>query len=181
MSYNENNGFRRDYGPRVNEYIRVPKVQLINEQGVNEGEIDTNIALSKAQEAGLDLVEVGPNVKPPVCKIMNFSKFLYEQNKKKRMNKSGKLKEQKEFRFTPVMDIGDTSHRINRAKEFLDKGHPVKLTMVRKGRQDIGLAQSVFLEILTNFTDYSSIETEPKREGDRISITFKKNGKTKNK
>ncbi|MDD4381805.1 MAG: translation initiation factor IF-3 [Candidatus Dojkabacteria bacterium] len=181
MSYNQNNGFKKDYGPRVNEYIRVPKVQLINEQGVNEGEVDTNTARLKAQEAGLDLVEVGPNVQPPVCKIMNFSKYLYEQNKKKRSNKSGKLKEQKELRFTPVMDIGDTNYRIKRALEFLEKGHPVKVTMVRKGRQSMELAQSNFAEILTNFTDYSSIETEPKREGDRISITFKKNVKTKNK
>lgn len=181
MSYNQNNGFKKEYGPRVNEYIRVPKVQLINEKGENEGVVETEMARQKAQDSGLDLVEVSSNINPPVCKIMDLSKYMYEQNKKKRANKAGKVKEQKEFRFTPVMDIGDTNHRIKRAIEFLDKGHPVKLTMVKKGRQDMELTQSTFAEILTNFTDYSSIEAEPKREGDRISITFKKNGKTKNK
>ena len=79
------------------------------------------------------------------------------------------------------MDIGDSSHRIKRALEFLEKGHPVKLTMVKKGRQSKEIAQSVFNEILTNFADYSSIEAEPKMENNRISITYRQNGKTKNK
>ncbi|KKQ11226.1 MAG: Translation initiation factor IF-3, partial [candidate division WS6 bacterium GW2011_GWE1_36_69] len=134
--------------------------------------VETPKALILAQEAGLDLVEVGATAKPPVCKIMDFSKFVYQQNKKKKATLvSSKMKEQKEFRFTPVMDVGDTSHRIKRAQEFLSKGHPVKLTMVKK----------VFAEILTNFADYSSIEAEPKMENNRISITFRQNGKTKNK
>jgi translation initiation factor IF-3 len=79
------------------------------------------------------------------------------------------------------MDIGDTGHRIKRALEFLSKGHPVKLTMVKKGRQSKEIAQSVFAGILTNFADYSSIEAEPKMENNRISITYRQNGKTKNK
>ena len=79
------------------------------------------------------------------------------------------------------MDVGDTDYRIKRAKEFLLKGHPVRLTMVKKGRQSMDQARSVFTEILTNFADYSSIEAEPKSEGNRISITFKSDGKTKNK
>ena len=79
------------------------------------------------------------------------------------------------------MDIGDTDYRIKRAHEFLTKGHQVKLTMVKKGRQSMDQARAVFSEILTNFTDYSSIETDPKSEGNRISITFKSDGKTKNK
>ena len=181
MSYEEKREFKKDYGPRVNNYIRVPQVQLIDDKGENLGIVDTEQAKKLALEAGLDLVEVGSSAKPPVCRIMNFSKYLYEQNKKKRMNKGGKMKEQKEFRFTPVMDVGDTNYRIKRAKEFLLKGHPVRLTMVKKGRQSMDQARSVFTEILTNFADYSSIEAEPKSEGNRISITFKSDGKTKNK
>jgi len=181
MFYGEKREFKKDYGPRVNEYIRVPQVQLIDENGENLGIIDTQRAKELALRAELDLVEVGAGANPPVCRIMNFSKYLYEQNKKKRQNKGGKMKELKEFRFTPVMDTGDINHRITRAHEFLSKGHQVKLTMVKKGRQNMDQARSVFTEILTNFVDYSSIEAEPKSEGNRISITFKSDGKTKNK
>jgi translation initiation factor IF-3 len=173
--------FRKNKGPRVNQYIRVSKVQLIDQKGKNHGVVQTQKALDLAKEEELDLVEVGPNISPPVCKIMDFSKYLYEQNKKQRGNKKGKAKEQKEFRFSPVIEKADIEHRIKRAKEYLDKGHPVKIVMQKKGRQPMDLAKEVFAEILTKFDDYSSIETEPKRAGNRISITFKANGKTKNK
>ena len=191
MGYSESNSFnknnrgtfvKKDYGPRKNEWIRVPQVQLIGANGENIGIIDTDKARQMALEAELDLVEVGASANPPVCKIMDFSKYIYQQNKKKRESAvNTKMKELKEFRFTPVMDIGDTEHRIKRALEFLSKGHPVKLTMVKKGRQSREIAQSVFHEILTNFADYSSIEAEPKTEGNRTSITYRQNGKTKNK
>ena len=187
MGYSENsrdfnkNYVKKDYGPRKNEWIRVPEVQLIGAEGENLGIVDTNHARQLAQEAGLDLVEVGATAKPPVCKILDYSKYIYQQNKKKKLTqKNTQMKELKEFRFTPVMDIGDTSHRVSRALEFLGKGHPVKLTMVKKGRQSREIAQSVFNEILTNFADYSSIEAEPKVENNRISITYRQNGKTKN-
>ena len=163
-------------GPRVNEYIRVSEVQLIDEKGENIGVVDTNKALNMAREAELDLVEVGANVSPPVCKIMDYAKYIYSISKKSRSNKKGKAKETKEFRFSPVIEQGDIDHRIKRSKEFLSKGHPVKLTMVKKGRQSMEQAKEVFTEILTNFTDYSSIEAEPKYEGNRISMTFKPNG-----
>jgi translation initiation factor IF-3 len=191
MGYSESNRFdkdnkgnfvKKDFGPRKNEWIRVPKVQLIGATGENLGVVETNKARQLALEAELDLVEVGSNANPPVCKIMNFSKYMYQQNKKKREAAANtKMKELKEFRFTPVMDVGDTQHRIKRALEFLEKGHPVKLTMVKKGRQSREIAQSVFNEILTNFADYSSIEAEPKTEGNNTSITYRQNGKTKNK
>ena len=163
-------------GPRVNEYIRVEEVQLIDEKGENLGVVKTEQALILAKEAELDLVEVGANVKPPVCKIMDFSKYIYNLSKKSRTNKKGKAKEMKEFRFSPVIEQADIDHRVKRSKEFLTKGHSVKLTMVKKGRQSMDQAKEVFTEILTNFTDYSSIEAEPKYEGNRISMTFKPNG-----
>jgi translation initiation factor IF-3 len=181
MAYQGNKPYKKkDFGPKRNEYIRVPQVQLIDDKGGNIGVTDTDKARAMAKEAGLDLVEVGANAKPPVCKIMDYSKYVYQQNKKKKGQKS-KAKEQKEFKFSPVIDTGDMNHRIKRAKQYLDKGHPVKLTMQKKGRQSMDQAKEVFTEILTNFEDYSSIETEPKYEGRRITITFKSNGKTKNK
>jgi translation initiation factor IF-3 len=186
MGYNQNiekRGYtaKKDYGPRKNEWIRVPQVQLIGAEGENLGVVETERARIMAQEAGLDLVEVGATANPPVCRIMDFSKYIYQQNKKKRVaqNKS-KTKELKEFRFTPVMDIGDKEHRVKRALEFLQKGHPVKLTMVKRGRQSMEITRTVFNEILTNFADFGSIEAEPRTEGNRISITYR-NGKTKNK
>ncbi len=168
-------------GPRTNEYIRAQEVQLIDHKGENLGIVDTNKALLLAKEAELDLVEVGPNVTPPVCKIMDFSKYLYMLNKKSRINKKGKAKEIKEFRFSPVIEQGDIDHRVKRSKEYLDKGHPVRIVMQKRGRQSMDQAKAVFAEILTNFTDYSSIEAEPKYEGNRISITFKSDGKTEDK
>jgi len=174
-------GRKKDIGPRRNQYIRVPKVQLITDKGENKGEIDTQEALAMAKETGLDLVEVGPKAKPPVCKIMDYSKYLYEQKKKGRKNKSRKTKPLKEFKFSPVIDIGDKNTRIRRAKEFLDKGYPVKLTMWIKGRQSRDQAKEVFTDILTNFTDYSSIEAGPRYEARQIFIILRLDGKTKNK
>ena len=173
--------FKKNRGPRVNRQIRTREVQLINEKGENLGVVETEKALSLAKEVDLDVVEVGANVEPPVCKIMDYAKFMYMQNKKNRGNKRGKTKDQKEFRFSPVIEEGDIEHRVRRAKEYLDKGHPVRLVMQKRGRQPMELAKDVFAEILTNFTDYSSIEAEPKQQGNRISITLKSDGKTKDK
>jgi translation initiation factor IF-3 len=182
MSDNNTYNKKRDFGPRKNEWIKVSQVQVINDKGENLGVMDTQDAIKLAQEAGLDLVEVGAKVNPPVCKIIDYAKYLYLQNKKLRLNKkSSKQKEMKEFKFSPVIDVGDANTRIRRALDFLEKGHPVRITMFRKGRQSYEQANEVFNEILTNFTEYSSIEPEPKREGRNMFITFnKKNGKTKN-
>lgn len=172
---------KKDYGTRVNEWIRVPSVLLIDNEGNNLGEITTDEARRMAKEVDLDLVEVGPNTTPPVCKIMDFSKYIYEQKKKQRKNKAGKIKDLKEFRFSPVIDIGDLNTRVRRAKEFLEKGHPVKITAIKKGRQPYNQMKEVFDSVLTNFTEYCSIEPEPKSEFNSISITFKKNVTSKNK
>lgn len=171
----------KDFGAKRNEWIKVPEVMLIDQHGNNLGVVQTDEARKLAKEANLDLVEVGSAANPPVCKILDYAKFLYEQNKKQRKSKAGKAKDLKEFRFSTVIDVGDMETRIRRATEFLEKGHPVRLTVTRKGRQTREQSMEVFSEILTNFTEYSSIESEPKSEGNRISITFKKNGKTKDK
>ena len=180
MDFN-NQRSSKDLGIKINDWIRVPKVLLIDEKGENLGEVDTNKAREMAKAAQLDLVEVGATSNPPVCRIMNYSKYIYEQKKKLRKNKTGKAKDLKEFRFSAVIDVGDMNTRIRRAKEFLEKGHPVKITAIKKGRQQFTQMKQVFDEMLTNFTEYCSIEPEPKSEFNSISITFKKDGKTKNK
>ena len=181
MAFDKQEELRKKYGPRRNEYIRVEEVQLIDQEGENLGVVKTYKALEMAKEAGLDLVEVGPNVKPPVCKIMDYAKYVYTQSKKSRTNKKGKTRDVKEFKFSPVIDKADSQHRINRALEYLNKGYPVRLTMFRKGRQSKEQAKEVFDEILTNFADYSSIEPDSVSEGNNIFVTFRPNGKTKNK
>ena len=98
MASEKRDDLKKKFGPRKNEWIRVPQVQVITESGENLGVVTTERALDLAREAGLDLVEVGPNVNPPVCKIMDFSKYMYMQNKKSRENKKGKIKDTKEFR-----------------------------------------------------------------------------------
>lgn len=180
MDFN-NQRVNREQKERINEWIRVPEVLVIDQNGNNLGRIDTNQARQLAQEAELDLVEVNPNSNPPVCRIMDYSKYVYEQNKKQRKNKAGKVKDLKEFRFSTVIDEGDKNTRVRRALEFLEKNHPVRITVQRKGRQTREQAMIVFNDILNNFTEYGTIETEPKIEGNRISITFKKNGTTKNR
>ncbi len=166
---------------RINEFIRIPEVLVIDQDGNNLGKMKTEEARRLATEADLDLVEVGPTSVPPVCRVMDYSKYLYEQNKKLRKNKAGKAKDLKEFRFSTVIDQGDMNTRVRRAIEFLEKDHPVRITVQRKGRQTYEQAKAVFDEILTNFAEYSTIEPEPKSEGNRITISFKKNGTSKNK
>ncbi len=179
--YDNNQKPKKDFGTRINEWIRVPKVLVIDEKGENIGEIATPEAIRMAKAVELDLVEVSPNAKPPVCRIMDHSKYIYEQKKKLRKNRAGKVKDLKEFRFSPVIDIGDKNTRIRRAIEFLEKGHPVKITAQKRGRQQYSQMKDVFNDVLTNFSEYSSIEPEPKSEFNSISITFKKNVTSKNK
>lgn len=166
----------RDQGPKRNHQIRAKTVRLIDQDGENHGEVDIRQAMSLAQEAEMDLIEVGADANPPVVKIMDYSKYLYELKKKLRKNKANsKTKSMKEFKFTPVIEEHDTNLRVRRAKEYLEKGHNVRLTMYRKGRQSKELAADKFTEILTQFTEYSSIETKPKLEGRRMFVTLKPN------
>ena len=171
---------KKDFGPRKNQYIRVPEVLVIDNKGEKLGVMKTDDAVARARELDLDLVEVGATAEPPVCKIMDYSKYVYEQNKKKRKSRAI-TRELKEFRFSPVIDVGDREWKIKRAKDFLSKGHNVKVTVFRKGRQTREQAMAVFQELLTNFEDYSTIDPDPTKQGRYISITYKADGKAKNK
>lgn len=183
MAYQGNNRYtqqKRDFGPKRNEYIRVYEIQVIDKDGNNLGAMKTFDALKLAQEDGLDLVEISPNTTPPVCRIIDYAKYTYEQKKRERERRVAK-KELKELVFSPVIDVHDKETRIRRAKEFLSKGHQVRLTMQKKKRHSYELAKEVFADILTNFVDYITIEPESKTEGNRIFVTYKPNGKIKNK
>jgi len=172
----------RNKGPRRNEMIIASKVLLIDEKGENLGEVSTQDALAKAKKAQLDLVEMTTGNTPPVCRIMDYSKYRFEQKKKlKDSRKKSRPKEMKEYKFTAVIEQNDINFRVKRAIQYLDKGHNVRITMFRKGRQSKEIANEKMDEILTYFHGYSTIEPEISREGRRSFITYKANAKTKNK
>lgn len=168
---------RRDF-PRKNHFIRVEEVQLITSKGENLGTIKTSEALRMAEDENLDLIEINPNQNPPICKIMDYSKYMYEKKKKQ---KGSKTKDMKELRFSPVIEQHDIDVRIKKANKFLNKGHNVKLTIFRKGRQTHEQAKEVMDKLLEIFKDYSTIEDRPRQEGRKLYITIKAGEKIKKK
>ncbi|GDY13942.1 translation initiation factor IF-3 [Planctomycetota bacterium] len=156
---------------RCNDKIRSPQVRLIDQQGEQVGVVSILDALQRAQAAGLDLVEVAAEAKPPVCRIQDYSKFLFEQQKKERQTKSHAHRtETKEVRLTPVTGQGDVDIKVKHAREFLEAGHKVLLMVVFRGRQ---LAhRELGLEMIKKFTvqveDLAKLEQEPKMEGKRM-------------
>jgi translation initiation factor IF-3 len=181
---NSNQTFRPSYNnnsPRKNHLITANEILVIDSQGENLGIKSKSEALALAEQEGLDLIEINPTSRPPTCKIMDYSKYLYEKNKKQKKNKGGKFKELKELRFSPVIETHDIAVRVSRATKFLSKGHNVKLTIFRKGRQTREQAEEIMSQLLTIFDDYSTIEPGPKEEGRKLYITIKSDGKTKDK
>ena len=121
---------------RRNDQIRVPEVRVIDEKGNQIGVMQTSHALAEAQSRGLDLVEVSPVAKPPVCKIVDYGQLKYEQNKKDRAQKSKqKQAEVKGIRLSVTISDHDLDVRANRAHKFLDKGHKVQIELLLRGRQ----------------------------------------------
>ncbi len=171
--------FDRNFGPsykknlpKKNQFINASQIQLINSEGENLGIKKKEEAIKIAEEEGLDLIEINPNAKPPICKIMDYSKYLYDK-KKKQKNSKGKAKEQKELRFSPVIEQHDVDVRVKKTRKFLAKGHNVKLTIFRKGRQTLEQAKEVMDNLLEIFQEYNTIENSPRQEGRKLYITLK--------
>ncbi len=123
-------------GMRVNEQIRVREVRLIDDEGNQKGIVPTLEALKMAKERELDLVEVSPNANPPVCKILNFGKYRFEQEKKLRDSKKNqKVLKLKEIRMQPKIGSGDLDTKAKHVQEFLDEGDKVKVTVRFRGRE----------------------------------------------
>ncbi|WP_440486732.1 translation initiation factor IF-3, partial [Salipiger bermudensis] len=126
----------RDTGPRVNDRIRAPEIRLIGAEGENLGVQPPRRAMELAEQAGLDLVEISPNANPPVCKIMDFGKFKYEQQKREsEARKKQKIIEVKEVKFRPGTDIHDYDVKMRNVLKFLEKGDKVKITLRFRGRE----------------------------------------------
>jgi len=155
-------------GQRINRDIRVREVQLIDQDGQNRGVVDAAEALQMAEEAGLDLVEIVPNATPPVCKILDYGKFRFlEQKKAAEARKKQKIVEVKEIKLRPGIDDHDYDVKMRAMRRFFDEGDKVKVTLRFRGRemahQDIGyrLLERVKAEI----TAVAKVELEPSMEG----------------
>jgi translation initiation factor IF-3 len=158
---------------RVNEQIRVREVRLIDEEGEQKGIVPTIEALKMAKERDLDLVEVAPNANPPVCKILDFGKYRFEQEKKLRDSKKNqKVLKVKEIRMQPKIGSGDLDTKAKHIKEFLSEGNKVKVTIRFRGRElahtDLGLL--VLDEVLKRLEDEYTIEKPAAMEGRFMSM-----------
>jgi len=157
----------------VNDRIRVSPVRLIDQDNNQLGILDTYDALGRAREKGLDLVEVSPNAEPPVCRIMDFGKWLYEQ---KRKNKLSHKKQHavvlKEIRLRPKIDIHDRDIKVNHARRFLEKGNKVQFTMLFRGREmtHIDHGYNIMEEILLSLDKDAKIERPAKMLGRRMTM-----------
>ena len=126
----------KDRGPKSNNRITAPEVQVIGSDGDNIGILNTNEAISMAKEQGLDLIEIAPNAKPPVCKIIDMGKFKYDAQKKANVaKKKQKIVLLKEIKMRPVTETHDYDFKVKNAKKFISKGDKVKFTIRFKGRE----------------------------------------------
>ena len=158
----------KDKGPRSNNRISSPEVQVIGSDGENIGIINTNEAISMAKEQGLDLIEIAPNAKPPVCKIIDMGKFKYDAQKKANVaKKKQKIVLLKEIKMRPVTETHDYDFKVKNAKKFITKGNKVKFTVKFKGRemQHTELGKDLMNKIIDETKDIAKVESKPKFEG----------------
>ena len=152
----------------INEEIRAKEVQLIGDNGEKLGVLSLNNALEKAQEKNLDLVLVAPNVNPPVCKIMNYGKYKFEQAKKeKEAKKKQKVLEVKELRVTPNIEEHDFGFKSKNARKFIEDGNKVKITVRFRGREvnNSKAGEVVLQKFIDALEDVAMVEKQPKLEG----------------
>ncbi len=165
---------RKPRGPEhnINDKIRAREVRVVGEN-IEPGVYSTHKALEMAQEQGLDLVEISPKADPPVCKIVDYNKFLYEKKKKeKELKAKSKTSEVKEIRFTPNTDEHDLEFKAKHAEKFLKEGNKVKCQVQFRGRNIIfkDRGELLLLKFAERLSDYGSPENMPKMEGRRMTM-----------
>lgn len=158
-------------GPRINGAIRAREVQLIDETGTNVGVVTRFDAIRRAEEAGLDLVEIAPNSEPPVCKLMDYGKFKFQSQKKAaEARKKQKTVEVKEIKMRPNIDTHDYEVKMKAIKRFFEEGDKVKVTLRFRGRemahQELGL--QLLQQVKVDTSEISKVELEPKLEGKQM-------------
>ena len=162
-------------GPRINEEIRVREVHLIDKDGHNLGNVTVAEALVKAQEAGLDLVEISPNATPPVVKILDFGKYKYQEQKKQaEARKKQKVVEVKEIKFRPMIDDHDYQVKMRSMERFFEEGDKVKVTLRFRGRemahQELGTR--LLNRVKDDTTKMAKVESEPRVEGRQMVMVL---------
>ena len=162
-------------GPRVNRDIRVREVQVIDDTGVNRGVLPTYEAVQLAESMGLDLVEVAPNSVPPVCRLLDYGRFRFnEQKKAAEARKKQKVIEIKEIKLRPGIDKHDYEVKMRAMKGFFEEGDKVKVTLRFRGRemahQDIGI--KLLERVKTDTVDIAKVESEPSLEGRQMIMVL---------
>ena len=174
MTFQKKNFFQRrtkPKGPKANERIRSPQVQVISSDGKNLGTLATQEAINIAKQEGLDLIEISPNANPPVCKIIDIGKYKYElQKKANKAKKKQKIINLKEIKLRPVTEIHDYNFKIKNAQKFLEKGDKVKFTIKFRGRemQHTHLGDQLMNRIINDTAQLGKVEIKPKMEGRQI-------------
>ena len=165
----------KDRGPRSNNRISSPDVQVITNEGENLGILSTNEAISIAKNKGLDLIEISPNANPPVCKIMDMGKFKYDAQKKANLaKKKQKIVLLKEIKMRPVTETHDYEFKVKNAKKFISKGDKVKFTIRFKGRelQHSHLGNELMTKIKEDMKDVGKVELDPKFDGKQMIMVI---------
>ena len=164
---------KKDFGPRTNEKITASEVRVISSKGLQLGIISIREALNYAEDEGYDLVEVSPDAKPPVCKIIDYGKLKYkEQKSKKEAKKKQKTIEVKEIKMRPGIDTHDYLVKIKALNKFISEGNKVKVSMRFRGRemehQNLGF--NLLKKLTEEVSGYAKVEVPPKSEGKQIMI-----------
>jgi translation initiation factor IF-3 len=157
----------------INEQIRDKEVRVIGEDGEQLGIMSAKEALKLAEEAGVDLVKIAPTAKPPVCKIVDYGKFKYEQTRKeKEAKKKQKVVEIKEIRLSPNIDTNDLNTKINAAKKFISKGDRVKVTLRFRGREmaHMNTSKHILDDFAQALADVAVVDKAPKVEGRSMTM-----------
>ncbi len=169
---------------KVNREIRAPKVRVISQTGEQVGIISIQDALAMAEEAGLDLVEIVPGSNPPVCKIINFGKFRYDQTKREKESKKGRVQiKVKEVKLKPNIGQHDLETKLRHAREFIEEGNKVKITCMFRGREmahsEIGM--QVVQKFCDSLEDIATAEAPSKMLGRNLIVVLAPGGKKKAK
>ncbi|SEJ77310.1 bacterial translation initiation factor 3 (bIF-3) [Sphingobium sp. AP50] len=162
-------------GPRYNEFINVPKVRVIDDEGENLGVMFTQEAIEQAADVGLDLVEVSPNADPPVCKFLDIGKFKYEAQKKANIaRKTQRTQELKEIKMRPNIDDHDYDTKMKKVHDFIGDGDKVKITLRFRGRelshQQLGM--NLLQRVAENVQEIAKVEAYPRMEGRQMLMVL---------
>jgi len=160
---------------KVNREIRAPKVRLIGPDGEQVGIVSLQEALNRADDVGLDLVEIVPTASPPVCKIINYGKFRYDQTKREKENKKAQHQiKVKEVKVKPNIDVHDLETKLRHARDFIEKGNKVKITCTFRGREMVHteIGEKIVRKMVEDLEEIAAAESPPKILGRTLGVVL---------